>query len=482
MHRANINALRYIASLAIALIFFGIHFRFEEHFQGLYFFMSYPALFLSALYFGLGPGIFTTIVSLLLIDYFFIPPRGGFIPENLGIFLAMLSYLGIGIGISLFAHIARKKSKAYNEQAKTLQTILNNMHEGLVLAKPSGEITAFNQSALRMHGFTSTEEILNKLSDHPNFFEIYNIDHNPIPPEEWPLAKILRRDHFSDYKVIIRRKDTGQEWMVSYNGVGVYNERGDLSSAILTLRDISDQVRFENRLKSAINIRDEFLSIASHELKTPLTSLMLQSQLQKRLIDKNHEQAFDKTRLINLMDQIHKLTNRLNRLVDDMLDISRIRTGTLSIRKEKTDLTKLTKDVVSRLQTSFEEAGMDLPVVHGEATYGHWDPMRIEQVVSNLLTNAIRYGRGFPIEIKIEQRGVVAHLLIKDRGIGIAPEDQVKIFERYERVVSSENISGFGLGLFITQQIVESHGGRIWVESRLGDGSTFHVDLPTNIH
>lgn len=232
--------------------------------------------------------------------------------------------------------------------------------------------------------------------------------------------------------------------------------------------------------KEHVAARDDFLSIASHELKTPLTSLKLQAQVMQRSINKKDPSAFSEEKVKNLVKQIDNQTTRLTRLVDDMLDISRIRTGRLKMEKSEVDLSELIRDVIERLRPQFMKAIGEIPKTEfQQGIKGHWDRFRLEQVLTNLFTNAIRYGNGKPILVRTELHGNQANICVIDKGIGIARENTEKIFERFERAgMSASEVSGLGLGLFITNQIIKAHGGHIRVESELGKGSTFIAEIP----
>lgn len=231
--------------------------------------------------------------------------------------------------------------------------------------------------------------------------------------------------------------------------------------------------------KEHVAARDDFLSIASHELKTPLTSLKLQSQVMMRSINRNDPDALSHEKVTALIKQIDNQTSRLTRLVDDMLDISRIRTGRLKMQLEEVNVTEMISDVLERLRPQFTNNG-GIPVVKiEEDIIAFWDKFRIEQVLTNLLTNAIRYGNNRPVKIEVCRRNEEVIISVIDQGIGIAPENVDRIFNRFERAgMSASEVSGLGLGLFITHQIVKSHGGTINVESNLGEGSRFHIHLP----
>lgn len=234
------------------------------------------------------------------------------------------------------------------------------------------------------------------------------------------------------------------------------------------------------RETNAVKARDEFLSIASHELKTPLTSLSLNAQIMKKLIQKNDSKVFAPEKIKFFIDQTDKQTKRLNRLVEDILDISRIRTGKLKIEKNAMSLKDLLTDLKHRFDEQFQiQTGSELSLEINDEIHGEWDRMRLEQVMNNLLTNALRYGKNRPVGIKARKTKTKVRIEVRDEGIGIAPENREKIFDRFERAgISANEISGLGLGLFITRQIVLAHGGKIWVEENADQGSTFVVQLP----
>jgi signal transduction histidine kinase len=228
----------------------------------------------------------------------------------------------------------------------------------------------------------------------------------------------------------------------------------------------------------ATRMRDEFISIASHELKTPLTSLKLQAQISQRMLKAEGPEFFSFERVKKLVDTTDNQVDRLARLVEDMLDISRINTGKLTIRKSPVDLRELAQEIADRTLPQIASAGCTLTVDLEPEVVGHWDRYRIEQVIGNLMTNALRYASGKPIWLSVSREGANARLVVRDGGAGISPENQERIFQRFERAVSSGNISGLGLGLYICREILESHQGSIRVESEPGKGAAFIVELP----
>jgi PAS domain S-box-containing protein len=238
-----------------------------------------------------------------------------------------------------------------------------------------------------------------------------------------------------------------------------------------------ENARLYRDAQDAVRARDEFLSIASHELKTPLTTLQLQVQ---GLLRKIQASAPDRPleiiapRLLTAERQVERLTD----LINNLLDISRITAGRLDLELEPVDLAAVVRDSAARARDEAGRAECAIRIDAAGPCVGQWDRMRVEQVVTNLLSNAVKYGAGQPIEMSLVGDDAWARLTIRDRGIGIPPEHQARIFERFERAVSERHYGGLGLGLWIVRQIVDALGGSIQVESETGKGSLFTVNLP----
>jgi signal transduction histidine kinase len=233
------------------------------------------------------------------------------------------------------------------------------------------------------------------------------------------------------------------------------------------------------QLQEAVRARDEFLSVASHELKTPLTALTLQVEALERHLYQGRLAFLSPEEAGKLLDRVRRQTGRLNRLIEALLDLSRIATGRLQLERTSVDLAELTRELLERYQPELSRTGCPAVLVAEDAgVRGSWDRLRLEQVITNLLTNAMKFGAGHPIEVSVRRVGAQGELRVRDRGIGINPESQARIFERFERAVSAREFGGMGLGLFISRQIVQEHGGTIRVESVPGEGATFVVELP----
>lgn len=245
------------------------------------------------------------------------------------------------------------------------------------------------------------------------------------------------------------------------------------------VRDISERKAMENALKEAIAQREEFIRVCSHELKTPISSMKLQFQMAKHMIDKNNPKAFAKESIEKRIINTNLQLDKMSKLIEDMLYATKISSGALKIEKTPIDLNEIISETlitfedqleISHLQVSFIKSTVPV-IVHG-------DRYRLEQVITNLITNAIKYGNENPFEIKIEIHQNEGRIIVSDQGIGIPRDNLDKIFNRYERVDSDTNVHGLGLGLYICDQIMHAHEGKILVESELGQGSKFILVFP----
>jgi signal transduction histidine kinase/DNA-binding response OmpR family regulator len=234
-----------------------------------------------------------------------------------------------------------------------------------------------------------------------------------------------------------------------------------------------DNATLYREAREAIRARDEFLSVASHELNTPLATLTL--QLDEILLRaRNNDREIPDRGVVLARRQVE----RLSRLVSNLLDVSRITSEQIQLRLADVDLAATTREVMDQFDAELSRAGCTTELEASEPVVGRWDSLRLEQVIANLLSNAAKYGAGKPIRVCVERDGDRARLSVRDHGIGIAPIDRERIFERFERAASVRHYGGLGLGLYITRQVVEAHGGTIRVVSHIGDGSTFAVELP----
>ncbi len=264
------------------------------------------------------------------------------------------------------------------------------------------------------------------------------------------------------------------------------NDLEDLAQEVTLRRHELEKALEETRAsrdeaQRLLQLRDEFVSVAGHELKTPLTPLNIQRQMIQRVIQTpGVPESVKEQKFQNYLDMSKHQIEALSNLIETLLDVSRIRLGNFSLKiEEGVDLPSLVREVAERYRPQSEAAKCPVSVnVFGRSPSGRWDRLRLEQVVSNLLTNAIKYGKGKSIEITVSGYSNQGKVSVKDHGEGIADDDKARVFNRFERAGSIKSFGGLGLGLYIARQIVTAHGGAIRVESELGKGATFVVELP----
>ena len=244
-------------------------------------------------------------------------------------------------------------------------------------------------------------------------------------------------------------------------------------------------------LQRSLRMRDDFMSLVAHELRNPLSTLYLESQMRSVQLQRGNFAALGPDRLPAMVARDQRQIQSMIRLIDDMLDISRIRSGTLSIRCAGFELTGLLERIVSDLALQAAGYGSSMTLHPHAPVHGCWDAFRIEQVIVNLLTNALRYGGGKPIDIVLAidqqvgaaidaQQACVQEVRIDviDSGIGISEADQQRVFEPFERGSANGEVKGLGLGLAISRQLAAAHGGRLGVTSDGNSGSVFSLTLP----
>lgn len=354
----------------------------------------------------------------------------------------------------------------YMNENRRLNSVLKQMPEGVIISDPRGKIVLHN------------DQLDLILGSDPQAFTTQG---KKIVSEEWPLARSLEKGEIIKNEELRIVHDDGRVSVINVSSSPIKNgER--IVAGVAVLNDITEQKLIQSELEEAIVMRDEFLSVASHELKTPMTSLKLQTQMLRRRLDKEQNIANLKEKIYDVMAVIDKQVNGLNRLVEDMLDISRLKTGKLNIEVSEFSMEDLIKETLESLRPQFNLAGYQDPLfTHEGPMNGTWDRMRMGQVLINLLTNSMKYGNQKNIEIHAKGIENRIRVCVSDKGIGISQEDQARVFDRFERAIPASEVSGLGLGLFIAKQIVRAHGGNIWVESELNQGSTFVFEVPRRI-
>ena len=272
-----------------------------------------------------------------------------------------------------------------------------------------------------------------------------------------------------------------RNWLISYAPLRLSNR--EMMGVGCTIEDVTERLQVEKErerlvveLREAVRARDDFLSIASHELRTPLSTLALGTGELIRAADSGRMPT--PAQLKKQAERLRSQAQRLERLVTTVLDVSRIVQGRVKLFPEELDASAVVSEHCERMREDAARAGSTINLTCEPGIIGSFDRTRLEQIVDNLLSNAIKFGGGKPIDVTLEASPEMVSLTVHDRGLGIAKEDQARIFERFERAVSSKHYGGLGLGLWVVRQIVESMGGSIFVSSELGRGSTFVVEWP----
>jgi PAS domain S-box-containing protein len=353
-------------------------------------------------------------------------------------------------------------------------TLLESVPDAMVIADESGRIVHVNAGAERLFGWPRGELV-----------------GQPVEVLLPARFRQMHQMHRSGYHTAPRQRPMGLGLDLS----GLKKDGGEFPAEIslspilvdgspcvvAAVRDVGERKRLEERARllrqaqAEVRDRDEFLSIASHELRTPVAALQLQLQMLQRAAQRSIEEL--PRALDAKLEGLERQTRRIGVLVGELLDVSRMRLGKLELVREPGDLSEIARETVAHVKDELERTGSRL-VLDLEPTTGSFDRSRIEQVITNLLANAAKFGKGKPVTLHVDPDGPRARLRVVDRGIGISAEDQARVFDRFERAVPSQHFGGLGLGLYIARQIVEAHGGEIRVESAPGAGTTFTVLLP----
>jgi PAS domain S-box-containing protein len=358
-----------------------------------------------------------------------------------------------------------------------LSAIVDSSHDAIVSKTLEGYITSWNKAAEELFGYSSAEAI----GQHITLI---------IPPErraeeDYVLGKIGRGEKVDHFETIRQTKD-GRRLNISLTISPVRDVDGRIIGASKIARDITWKKQQEKEreellrreretrhlLADALKSRDEFIAVAAHELRNPLNVFLLNLQLLHRMSD--NPAKFPQFR--PLVEKSREQVSRISTLVDRLLDVTRIRAGTFELFYENLDLSALLHEVVSRFAGETPLISL-VPEIQTKIE-GRWDRVRLDQVFTNLIANAVKYGMGKPITVSACAADHQAVVAVTDRGVGIPAEDLDRIFDRFERGTRNGNHDGLGLGLWITKQIVRAHGGTIAAESEPGKGSNFVVRLP----
>jgi PAS domain S-box-containing protein len=393
--------------------------------------------------------------------------------EGLNIFVSLtvspiINRKGEIIGASKIARDITRQNIAEEKQAM-LAAIVDSSDDAIISKNLNGVILSWNQGAEKTFGYTE-KEIIGK-----HIFTI--IPERLRSEEELIISKIRNGERINHFDTIRKTKD-GSEKNISITVSPIKNSNGRIIGASKIARDITERINvekqlreFTEKLQALNNAKDDFIGMASHELKTPLTSINAYMQLLQRNLVSDRDRGF--------VDKTVRQLGRLSNLVSDLLDVSKIQAGKLMLNFETVSLHGLLNESIEIVQNTVtsHHIACDFSVSDTTVTV---DKHRIEQVIINLLTNAVKYSpeseKIIVTAINTAQDVIIS---VKDFGIGISRDHAEKIFSRFYRVEGlAPTFSGLGIGLYIAHEIVERHGGEMWVESQVGKGSTFYFKLP----
>jgi signal transduction histidine kinase len=370
--------------------------------------------------------------------------------------------------------------------------ILNLMPTPLLFIEPgTGRVFFANAAADRMAGGSMPRA--QSAEDFARYYPCSDLDGRPIPSDEMPGVRAARGEEVK--ATLVRWHLPGGEKIVRIESARLPAAHGHAETVVLAFDDVTAMKEVEARLQEAVRVREDFVSIAGHEMKTPLTALQLTIESLTRLC---HPPPTESTlpptgiaplplasqpppidpQIVVKADSVQRQVRRLIRLVDQLLDVSRIAAGRFKLAVETFDLVALTAAIIARATEERGPGQSTIELVCDGPVVGTWDRLRVDQVITNLIANAVKYGERTAIQVRVGRTEAGVQVAVSDGGIGIEVAQQERIFDRFERAVSDRNVAGLGLGLWIVRQILEAMNGRIRVESQPGRGATFTVDLP----
>lgn len=356
-------------------------------------------------------------------------------------------------------------------ERRKLNTVINSIAEGVVLCDSNGLLTLANQAAMSMLSLAEVPYD-QPLADMPDFYGIRDLDGLPLPVDSLPLARALGGELFHDYRVLLRGA-SGRDSVMSFSGAPARADNGDIEGAVVIFRDITASQRLERA-------KDEFLAVAAHELRSPLAAVRGYADL---LLRREQQRGDEETRDLRGLAVLSQQVTHMLRMVDNLLDVSRLDAGQLGLQLGRVNLVALAGEVLDQQRPS--ATGHELILAPGPAElWVYADSLRIRQVMTNLVGNAVRYSAlNTSVVVRVatqpadgsgEPEALVA---VTDQGSGIPDEQRTKLFQRYYRG-SRRRAEGLGLGLYLSREFVQLHAGQIWVESQEGQGSTFYFSLP----
>lgn len=422
-------------------------------------------------------------------DLFGLRKNGSEFPVEIG-----LNPLDTEQGMMVLGTIAditqRKRSEeALRESEEQLQTVIENLSEGLVISELDGQLIHWNRAALKMHGFTSLDECLLKLPEFENIFKLSTLDGSVLSLDKWPLARIIDEEYLRDYEIRIRRIDSDWERIFSYGGA-IVSEPSGKQLAFVTITDITERKQAQEalrrlnetleqrvaertaQLEAANKELEAFSYSVSHDLRAPLRHINGFSQaLLEDCADKLDETGK------GYLQEVREASQEMAQLIDDMLQLARVTRS--EIRREAVNLSELASEIVADFQKIESERAITVNIEEGISTYG--DKQLLKIILVNLLGNAWKFtSNREDAEIAFGQEQIDGRevFFVRDNGAGFDMTYADKLFGAFQRLHSSSDFEGTGIGLATVQRIVNRHGGRVWAEGEVAKGAVFYFTLP----
>jgi len=451
---------------------------------------------------GLGPGLLATALSAALAAVWILPAERQFGPMTMRQAVSLTAFAAMGLLLSLVASFyrnsrhrvaryerdlalresedrfrkreeegRRRAEGALRASEAQLQTTLENLSEGVAVSALDGRLLHFNRAALDLHGFSTLEECRLHLAEFALTFELSDLGGTVLPLSEWPLARVLRGESVRDLEVRVWHRRRGWQRVYSYGGNLVRDADGQPLMAVITLSDVTERKRAEEELKEKNDELVRFTYTVSHDLKSPLVTVRtflgyLEEDIQKQ----------DEAGVRQDFDHIRTAADRMSRLLDELLDLSRV--GRKMNPPVQVPLQTVVKEALDLVAGRLAQGGVKVEVTEAPVLL-HGDRPRLVEVFQNLVDNAAKFMGDQPaprIEVGVDAGGGEPVLFVRDNGIGIDPRHQKKLFGLFEKL--DPGTEGTGIGLAQVRRIVQVHGGKIWAESAgRGHGACFRFTL-----
>lgn len=420
--------------------------------------------------------VYGLFVLMVAFDVFLLEPTWSFGHYSDPDWVRLILIFCDGSLIVLIAHMLRKYKQIASDLLEkeretdlSYRAVIDLSPYMIWYANQNGELTWVNRTTSDYTGMPSGDHL------GKGWAATLHPEDQSMVIDRWTHSIETMEQYAIEFR--IRRFDGAYRWF-EVKAKPIYDDHGQFNRWIGQCSDNHDRKMAILAYQNALFVRDRFMSLASHELRTPLTSIKLQMQIFNRQIKRKDISLLEFDHLSEVANMALKQVDQLEHLIEEMLDVSRISSGRMSFSFTDCNLDSLIRKSVSIVSSHYSNARVPLDLSVDPTLKVTCDENKISQVIINLLTNALKYGGGNPVQLVAKQEKDMAKIEVIDMGIGVPPEAQKKIFEPFERVDHKSPIAGLGLGLYISKEVVHAHKGRIGLVSRLKKGSKFIVEIP----